>query len=79
MLKYPLTVLATLSVTTATVDRSFSTLNRTKTYIRNSTGKERLTVLSIHGELDAVNPNEVFGNMEAKNFENNILNFPLSS
>lgn len=67
-IKYLLTVLATLPVTTASVERSFSTMKRIKTYLRNSTGNERLSalaVLSIHGNL-GIDPNEVLEIMAAK-------------
>lgn len=49
-----LQILATLAISTATVERSFSTLKRLKTYLRNSTGQTRLTglaLMSIHREL----------------------------
>ena len=46
-----LTVLGTLPVSTATSERSFSTMTRLKTYLRSSIGNERITglaLLSIH-------------------------------
>jgi len=46
-----LTVLVTLPVSTATSERSFSTMRRLKTYLRSSSGNERMTglaLLSIH-------------------------------
>ncbi|KAJ8890602.1 hypothetical protein PR048_010111 [Dryococelus australis] len=46
-----LEILATLPLSTASVERSFSTLKRLKTYLRNSTGEDRLNrlaVISIH-------------------------------
>lgn len=46
-----LKLLATLPVTTATAERSFSTLKRVKTYLRNRTAEERLNglaLMSIH-------------------------------
>ena len=46
-----LTILGTLPVSTATSERSFSTMRRLKTYLRSSIGNERLTglaLLSIH-------------------------------
>lgn len=49
-----LQILATLAISTATVERSFSTLKRLKIYLRNSTGQTRLTglaLMSIHREL----------------------------
>lgn len=45
---------ATLAISTATIERSFSTLKRLKTYLRNSTGQMRLTglaLMNIHREL----------------------------
>lgn len=56
-----LKVLATLPVSTATPERTFSTLKRVKTFLRNSTGQERLTglaLLSAHRDV-TVNPEEV--------------------
>jgi len=56
-----LKVLATLPVSTATPDRTFSTLKRVNTFLRNSTGQERLTglaLLSVHRDV-TVNPEEV--------------------
>ncbi|KAH9367581.1 hypothetical protein HPB48_002873 [Haemaphysalis longicornis] len=46
-----LNILATLPVTTAAAERSFSTLKRVKTYLRNRTAEERLNglaLMSIH-------------------------------
>ncbi|GBM02117.1 hypothetical protein AVEN_190556-1 [Araneus ventricosus] len=42
-----LKILATLPVTTCTPERTFSSLRRLKTYLRNSTGEERLTSLAL--------------------------------
>lgn len=42
-----LILLATLPVWTASVERSFSTLKRLKTYLRNRTSEERLTGLAL--------------------------------
>jgi len=56
-----LEILATLPVSTATAERTFSTLRRIKTYLRNTTGEDRLTglaLLSIQKEIN-VDPNEV--------------------
>jgi hypothetical protein len=50
-----LKVLATLPVSTATAERTFSTLKRLKTYLRNATGPERLTgmaLLSVHRNIN---------------------------
>jgi hypothetical protein len=52
---------ATLPVSTATPERIFSTLKRIKTFLRNSTGQERLTrlvLLSVHRDV-TVNLEEV--------------------
>jgi len=46
-----LTILGTLPVSTATSERSFSTMRRLKTYLRSSIGNARMTglaLLSIH-------------------------------
>lgn len=51
-------VLAILPVTTATVERSFSTLRFLKTYLRNTTGQDRLTglaLLYIHRHVKVTN------------------------
>ncbi|KAL4108263.1 hypothetical protein QTP88_018494 [Uroleucon formosanum] len=42
-----LTIMATLPVTTATAERSFSTLRRLKTYLQNNKGETRLTGLAL--------------------------------
>lgn len=60
-LKILLRVFATLPVSTATAERSFSTMKRIKSYIRNSTGDSRLTglaLLSVHRNIP-VSPSEV--------------------
>ena len=54
-------ILTTLPVSTATAERSFYTLKRIKTYLRNSMGDSRLSglaLLSIHREIE-VNSAEV--------------------
>ena len=56
-----LRILATLPVSTATAERSFSTLKKIKSYIRNSTSESRLNglaLLSVHREI-VVDPQEV--------------------
>ncbi|KAL0809127.1 hypothetical protein ABMA28_012751 [Loxostege sticticalis] len=53
-IKKLLIILATLPESTATPERSFSTLKRLKTYLRNKMGDERLTglaLMSIHRDL----------------------------
>lgn len=50
-----LKVCATIPVTTASAERSFSTLKRIKTYIRSTLGENRLNglaSLSIHREVN---------------------------
>jgi len=57
-----LQLLVTLPVTTATAERSFSTLKRLKTYLRSSMSDERLTSLSlihIHAETTPTEALEV--------------------
>lgn len=47
-------ILATLPVSTASSERSFSTLRRTKNYLRNATGEDRLTglaLMNVHREI----------------------------
>ncbi|KAL4142390.1 hypothetical protein QTP88_004857 [Uroleucon formosanum] len=49
-----ISILATLSVSTSSAERSFSTLRRLKTYLRNSCSEDRLTglaLLSVHRDL----------------------------
>ncbi|GBN49346.1 hypothetical protein AVEN_111545-1 [Araneus ventricosus] len=50
-----LNIFGVLPVTTATSERSFSTLRRTKTYLRSTMGEDRLTglsTMSIHRSRD---------------------------
>jgi hypothetical protein len=50
-------ILATLPITTATAERSFSTLRRLKTYLRSTMNEERLNglaLLSIHNLREIV-------------------------
>jgi hypothetical protein len=54
-LHFLLKVLATLPVSTATAERTFSTLKRLKTYLRNATGQDRLTglaLMSVHRDIE---------------------------
>lgn len=56
-----LQIFATIPVTTASPERSFSTLRRLKNYMRSTMGQERLNglaVLNIHKEIP-VNISEV--------------------
>ncbi|XP_060881484.1 52 kDa repressor of the inhibitor of the protein kinase-like [Metopolophium dirhodum] len=60
-ISFLLKVLATLPVTTATPERTFSTLKRIKNYLRNATGEDRLTglaLLSVHRNI-VVDPEEI--------------------
>lgn len=62
-----LKVCATIPVTTASAERSFSTLKRIKTYLRNTMGENRLnglTALSIHREIK-VNIEEIIDRFES--------------
>jgi len=46
---------ATLPVSVATSERSFSSFRRLKTYLRNKTGEERLnglTLLNVHRDIE---------------------------
>lgn len=67
-IKYLLTVLATLPVTTASVERSFSTMKRVKTLPRSVMSDERLSALamiSIHWDI-TVEPDKVISIMAGK-------------
>lgn len=64
-----LKICATVPVTIATPERSFSTLKRIKTYLRNMTGEKRLNGLahlSIHREIP-INIDEVINKFAEKN------------
>lgn len=70
-----LTIMATLPVTTSTSERSFSSLRALKTYIRNSTGEERLNGLAlmyIHQTISVVE-NEVLDELSQKTRRLNIV------
>lgn len=60
-LHFLLKVLATLPVSTATAERTFSTLKRLKTFLRNATGQDRLTglaLMSVHRDI-VIDPQQV--------------------
>lgn len=64
-INYLIRVLATLPVSTAEVERSFSSLKRIKTYLRNSMENDRLTglaLLSVHYPVP-ITPDEVLDEM----------------
>jgi len=63
-------VLATLPVSTATAEQTFSTLKRLKTYLRNATGQDRLrltglALMSVHRDID-VNVQRVIDELSKK-------------
>jgi len=63
-----LQILITLSVTTASSERSSSSLRRLKTYLRNTTGENRLnglTVMNIHRDL-VVTTDEIIDTLSSK-------------
>ena len=70
-----LSILATLPVTTCTCERSFSSLKFLKSYLRNSTGEERLNGLAmmfVH-ESVSVSEEEVLDELSLKRRKLNIL------
>lgn len=71
-----LLILAILPVSTATVERSFSTLKRIKNYLRNSISKDRLNglaLLSIHRDLSTeVDNNAVIDHFQQKSRRLNL-------
>lgn len=74
-----LKILATLPVSTATAERSFSTLKRVKTWLRTSIGQERLNdlcLLNIHRDFNMYEKHEkIINNFASKN--KNRLDFVL--
>lgn len=66
-----LKILCTIPFTTATVERSFPTLRRLKTYIRNQYGNASLTglaLMTIHWNIK-LNINEIVSNFMKKQIE----------
>jgi len=64
-----LTILGTLPVSTATSERSFSTMRRLETYLRSSIGNERMTglaLLSIHKDRQ-IDREEIMNDFVASN------------
>lgn len=64
-----LVMLAVLPVSTASSERSFSTLKRLKTYLRNRTGEDRLVglaLMSVHRNIE-INIDEVVDDFAKKN------------
>lgn len=70
-IKKLLKIFATLPVSTATAERSFSTLRRLKTYLRTTTGADRLNGLAlmcIHRDISsAINPQDVITGLAKRN------------
>lgn len=67
-IKRLLQIMATLPVTTCTSERSFSTLRRLKTYLRNTTNEERLNglaLLNVHRDCK-IDPERVIDELCAK-------------
>ncbi|GBL87854.1 hypothetical protein AVEN_274627-1 [Araneus ventricosus] len=70
-----LRIVAIIPVTTATPERSYSTLRRLKTYLRNITGENRLTALALmnmYYNID-INDNEVLNKLGQKSRRMNII------
>lgn len=70
-----LKVLTTLPVSTASAERSFSTMKRLKTYLRNRTSDERLSnlaLLSVHWDQD-ISPEEVLNIMGRRSRRINLV------
>ena len=64
-----LQIFATLPITTATSERSFSTLKRVKTYLRNTMAEERLTglaLIAIHQRVMGLHPDDIISRMANK-------------
>ncbi|CAH1994285.1 unnamed protein product [Acanthoscelides obtectus] len=76
-IKKLLIILATLPVSTATPERSFSTLKRLKTYLRNKMGDERLTglaLMSVHRDLAVqLDSEEIINQLAIKRRRLNLL------
>lgn len=69
-----LKILATLPISTATTERSFSTMRRLKTYLRCKTGQERLSglaLLNVHRDI-ILNPADVISKFMEKNRRMNL-------
>lgn len=63
-----LKIIATLPVTTATPERSFSTLRRLKTYLRSTMGDDRLNGLAqlhVHREIN-IDPDIILNELAKK-------------
>lgn len=68
-------ILCTLPVSTASVERSFSTMKRIKTFLRNRTGHDRLTnlaLISVHRSI-TINTEDVLNTMASKSRKINLL------
>lgn len=70
-----LKIYATIPVSTSSAERSFSTLKRLKTYLRNSMGETRLNglaALNIHREI-MIDPDQVIDILSTKNRRLNFV------
>ncbi|CAI6377485.1 unnamed protein product [Macrosiphum euphorbiae] len=76
MISKLLQIFITLPVSTATGERSFSTLRRLKTYLRNSSGQIRLNglaLLNIHRDIN-VDINDVLDELAKKSIRKLNIN-----
>lgn len=77
IIKKLLQILATLPVSTATPERTFSTLKRLKTYLRNKMGDERLiglALMSIHRDVVVeLEPNEIVNRLAERRKRLNLI------
>ena len=65
-----LQIFSSIPITTATNERSFSTLKRIKTYLRNTMGEERLTglaLISLHEREIQLEPEEIIDEKPKRN------------
>jgi hypothetical protein len=70
-----LEILVTLPISTATAERTFSSLRRIKTYLRPTTSESRLfglALLSIHNDI-SVNPDEVVSKLQFSIKKNGLI------
>jgi hypothetical protein len=72
-----LKVLLTMPVSTSSAERSFSTLRRLKTYLRNTMGGERLTALALMNihQKKAISPEQVLRDFDSTGYRRIALAF----